>query len=118
MTYHVYRYWSGSTALYIGRTSQIQQRLFNHRRKAYAFEADRIDACEVVELADAVAIERSQITEHQPIYNCQHNPRNGGLPAPKVKTPQSFYNWKAKGFEGFYPAEPIEEPDTDKEQSE
>lgn len=35
--------------------------------------------------------------------------------APKVKTPQSFYNWKAKGFEGFYPAEPIEEPDTDKE---
>jgi len=29
--------------------------------------------------------------------------------APKVKTPQSFYNWKKKGFEGFYPAEPIEE---------
>jgi DNA invertase Pin-like site-specific DNA recombinase len=29
--------------------------------------------------------------------------------APPVKTPQSFYNWKKKGFEGFYPAEPIEE---------
>jgi DNA invertase Pin-like site-specific DNA recombinase len=29
--------------------------------------------------------------------------------APKVKTPQSFYNWRAKGYEGFYPAEPIEE---------
>jgi DNA invertase Pin-like site-specific DNA recombinase len=38
--------------------------------------------------------------------------------APKVKTPQSFYNWRAKGYEGFYPAEPIEEDDTDKEQSE
>ena len=35
--------------------------------------------------------------------------------APKVKTPQSFYNWRAKGYEGFYPAEPIEEDDTDKE---
>lgn len=31
--------------------------------------------------------------------------------APPVKTPQSFYNWKKKGFEGFYPAEPIEEDD-------
>ena len=31
--------------------------------------------------------------------------------APQVKTPQSFYNWKKKGFEGFYPAEPIEEGD-------
>lgn len=29
--------------------------------------------------------------------------------APHVKTPQSFYNWRKKGFEGFYPAEPIEE---------
>jgi DNA invertase Pin-like site-specific DNA recombinase len=29
--------------------------------------------------------------------------------APPVKTPQSFYNWRAKGYEGFYPAEPIEE---------
>lgn len=38
--------------------------------------------------------------------------------APKVKTPQSFYNWRTKGYEGFYPAEPIEEDDTDKEQSE
>lgn len=28
---------------------------------------------------------------------------------PKVKTPQSFYNWRAKGYNGFYPAEPIEE---------
>jgi len=34
--------------------------------------------------------------------------------APKVKTPQSFYNWKKKGFAGFYPAEPI----TDKESGE
>lgn len=33
--------------------------------------------------------------------------------APKVKTPQSFYNWKKKGFDGFYPAEPIQ----DEEQS-
>lgn len=31
--------------------------------------------------------------------------------APPVKTPQSFYNWRKKGFEGFYPAEPIEEED-------
>ena len=38
--------------------------------------------------------------------------------APKVKTPQSFYNWRAKGYEGFYPAEPIEEDDTDKEEIE
>ena len=29
--------------------------------------------------------------------------------APRVKTPQSFYNWRAKGFDGFYPAEPITE---------
>lgn len=37
--------------------------------------------------------------------------------APRVQTPQSFYNWRAKGYEGFFPAEPIEEDDTDKEQS-
>jgi DNA invertase Pin-like site-specific DNA recombinase len=35
----------------------------------------------------------------------------------KVKTPQSFYNWRAKGYEGFYPAEPIEETDTQEGQS-
>ena len=33
---------------------------------------------------------------------------------PPVKTPQSFYNWRKKGFPGFYPAEPILD-DTDKE---
>ena len=34
--------------------------------------------------------------------------------APQVKTPQSFYNWKKKGFEGFYPAEPIDEGENDR----
>lgn len=33
--------------------------------------------------------------------------------APKIKTPQSFYNWRSKGFDGFYPAEPIEEADNE-----
>ena len=109
--FHVYRYWKGDSALYVGRTSQIEKRLMTHRHCAYNFESDRIDAVELPDFETAIAVERSEISRLQPIYNAQHNPRNGGLPAPKVKTPQSFYNWKKKGFAGFYPAEPI----TDKE---
>jgi predicted GIY-YIG superfamily endonuclease len=111
MTYHVYRYWRGKEALYVGCTAQIEKRLMTHRLYPHGFECDRIDAVEVGDRDTALAVEKSEITRLKPVYNEQHNPRNGGRPAPQVKTPQSFYNWKKKGFEGFYPAEPIEEDD-------
>lgn len=72
------------TVVYVGSTTNVHQRLLDHRRKDWWRSVDhaRIHVC--VNRADMVSFEASLISEHCPVRNTYGNPQACRRPARSV----------------------------------
>ena len=138
----VYRFWGyGGEPVYVGMSRTIRKRISAHGSHM-ARMSKRLDICVCADMTEAAEVERSEITRLRPTLNRLHNHDAGYRPAPvidhgktfieqrpvlggfevelvqgepPIKSVQSFYNWKAKGFDGLLADVPLADVEIDDE---
>lgn len=74
--FHVYSIWSGTTPLYVGQTSDLNQRLRTHASSSRWYrEVTHISIIGCASRDEALHVEMERIVKLRPLHNVQGNPR-------------------------------------------